>query len=187
MREGSCLRKGARVAPATSEIQPSCQPCPPGGPPWPPCQPMRSWTQWSGLTYLVRSNYLCIIKPLHSISANQGIIAISISSQRKRLANSLKGEPSVDIGKIILIFGEREKCFFFIGDQIMDYQSQLWFDNIRKHRHPITQRRKRCKYFIQQMMTSIALVSEQSFKIMQWQVTELNPFSGGNGILPTAW
>ena len=102
------------------------------------------------------------------------------------LTSSLKGEPSVDISKICSIFGEGEKCAFN-GEQIMDYQSQLWFDNILKHRHLITQRRKRCKYFIQQMMTSIALVSEQSFKIMQWQVTELNPFSGGNGILPTAW
>ena len=72
----------------------------------------------------------------------------------------------MDISKIISILGEREKCFF-IGDPIMDYQSQLWFDNIRKHRHPITQRKETLKYLIQQMITSIALESDQSSKIMQ--------------------
>ena len=70
----------------------------------------------------------------------------------------------MDISKICSIFGEGEKCAFN-GEQIMDYQSQLWFDIILKYRSH--KDRKRCKYFIQQMMTSIALVSEQSFKIMQ--------------------
>ena len=74
----------------------------------------------------------------------------------------------MDTGKIILIFGEREKCFFSIGDQIMDYQSQLWFDSILKHRDQITQRKETLEISnIRQIMTSIALVSEQSSKMMQ--------------------
>ena len=39
--------------------------------------------------------------------------------------------------------------------------------NIRKQRHPITQRDETLEYLIQQMMTSIALVSDQSSKMMQ--------------------
>ena len=47
----------------------------------------------------------------------------------------------ISVSDYFNIWKERE-IFFFIGDQVMDYQSQVWFDNIRKHRHPITQRKE---------------------------------------------
>ena len=45
---------------------------------------------------------------------------------------TLKGEPSVDIGKIISIFNKNYVPFI---KRFKNYQSQVWFDNIRKLDH----------------------------------------------------
>ena len=71
----------------------------------------------------------------------------------------------MDTSKSILIFGERERKCFFIGDQIIDYQSQLWFDNNRKHRHPITQRDETLQ--ISYLADDDQHCSSHSSKIMQ--------------------
>ena len=109
---------------------------------------------------ILKAQYQCNWK--HNIFSCTGF--------RKTAPNYLKGEPSVDISKICSIFGEGEKCAFN-GEQIMDYQSQLWFDNIRKQRHPITQRKETLEISYSADDSQHCSSPWQSSKMMQWQAT----------------
>ena len=96
------------------------------------------------------------------------IVASWLAPATSEIQPPLKGEPSVDIGKIVSIFGEREK-YFLLAIKLWIIKANcgllITFESTDTQSH---KERKHCKYLIQQIMTSIALVSDQSYyKIMQ--------------------